>query len=85
MISALSARRRVGNAMPRRKCPSPMPRSVNIPLRWVVRTIAPLKVVAIAFCSPHAIAASSAPAICCCLNRNIAANSRIDSIVRITP
>ncbi|MNN67142.1 hypothetical protein D3C81_1827610 [compost metagenome] len=64
MIKPLSVNRRTGKGRPRSRCPRPMPRSVNMPLRWVVRTTAPLKVVAIAFCNPQAIAADIAPHIC---------------------
>ncbi len=47
-----------------------MPRSVNMPLRWVVRTTAPLKVVAIAFCRPQAMAAPVRPDLVAFEQRN---------------
>ena len=41
---------------PRRAWPRWMARSVNMPLRCDVRITAPLKVVAMAFCRPTAVA-----------------------------
>jgi hypothetical protein len=46
---------------------------------------APLYVVASAFCTPHAIAASIGANACCRWNRGMAANNKADSMASATP